>query len=82
MIKAAQCYLEVRLSSRQCSAPIGCQKKITLVMDNKTIQPCVNIKAISTESDNTYGKRRIRKELQTMGCDSFYLSDGVPYPTY
>ena len=36
-------------------------------MDNKTTQLLVNIKAISAESDNTYGKRRIRKELQTIG---------------
>ena len=36
-------------------------------MDNQTIQLLVNIKAIFAESDSTYGKRRIRKELQTSG---------------
>ena len=41
----------------------------TQTMDNKTIQLLVNIKAISAESENTYGKRRIRKELQAMGID-------------
>jgi len=38
-------------------------------LDNQAIQLLVNIKAISATSDNTYGKRRIRKELQTMGFD-------------
>lgn len=38
----------------------------TCAMDNKTTQLLVNIKAISAESDNTYGKRRIRKALQAM----------------
>lgn len=36
-------------------------------MDNQTIQLLVNIKAIFAESDSTYGKRRIRKALQTSG---------------
>jgi len=36
-------------------------------MGNQTIQLLVNIKAIFAESDSTYGKRRIRKELQTSG---------------
>ncbi len=36
-------------------------------MDNHTIQLLVNIKAIFAESDSTYGKRRIRKVLHTMG---------------
>ena len=36
-------------------------------MDNQAIQLLVNIKAIFAKSDSTYGKRRIRKELQTTG---------------
>jgi len=38
-------------------------------LDNQTIQLLVNIKAISAESDNTYGKRRIQKELLSMGIN-------------
>ena len=37
------------------------------LMDNQTIQLLVNIKSIFAESDSTYGKRRIREELQAMG---------------
>jgi len=35
-------------------------------MDNQTIQLLVNIKSIFAESDSTYGKRRIREELQVL----------------